>query len=105
MAEVNKEAAKGVKARSEVKDKQVKEYYERDAKNVPTPTQAENDLAKVGVHVEHEQAKGTETDEEYQRRAMEGRLPGSNPYDTREARGIGQPERRREESAPTRRDK
>ena len=49
MAEVNKEAAKGVKVRNEVKEKQVKEYYERDAKNVPTPTQAENDLAKVGV--------------------------------------------------------
>ena len=43
--------------------------------------------------------KASETEEEYQRRAMEGRLPGSNPYDTRETRGIGQPERRREEPA------
>ena len=102
MAEVNKEAAKGVKVRNEVKDKQVKEYYERDAKNVPTPTQAENDLAKVGVYVEHEQAKGVESDEDYRRRAMEGKLPGGNPYDTRD---VGQPERRREEPTAPRREK
>lgn len=85
MARKDDNSAKAaVDARTKAKDEQVAEYYEREANIKPTPTQAENDAAKVGaLDVDEKEDDGSEWDDEHQRRVMEGRLPGGSPYDTR----------------------
>lgn len=82
---------KGVDERMEARDRSVAEFYERDATLRPTPTQRENDLAKIGaLDIDDKEPDGSESDAEHQQRAMAGRLPGAGPYDTR-ALGVGGP--------------
>lgn len=83
MANSNEEKTKGVDERLAARDKQVAETYERMDKARPTPTQRENDLAKVGVVVEQKEPDGGEPQDDHTRRILESKLPGENPYDTR----------------------
>src|SRR5215207_2574279 len=77
-------AAAGVAEREAAKQSSVDEYYEREANSQPTPTQEENDLAKVGaLGLDDKEPDGSEPEEVAQRRAMESRLPGSQPYANR----------------------
>src|SRR4051812_1829628 len=99
MAKSDNPAAAGVEHREKVKNEQVAEFYERQANLRPTPSQAENDLARVGaLDLDEKEHDGSEDDFEGQRRVMEGKL--NNPYETRglEAGGGGsgeeQPARR-----------
>jgi hypothetical protein len=96
MAEEAKAAAtKGVDERLSQRDQAVREAEERAAKVKPTPTQRENDLAKVGA-LDHDakEPDGSDPDEVAQRRAMEGRLPGAaGAYETR-SQPAPQPQRR-----------
>lgn len=77
-------ATKGVDERLAQRDQAVRETEERTAKVKPTPTQRENDLAKVGA-LDHDSKEpdGSEPDEVVQHRAMVGRLPGGGAYETR----------------------
>jgi hypothetical protein len=80
MEENKNVAAAGVDARLAARDKSVKEYYERMENLQPTPTQRENDLAKVGAHdldVEKED-DGSEWEDEHVRRVALEKL--DNPY-------------------------
>lgn len=84
-------AAKAVAQRSQAKKSSANEYYEREANLRPTPTQEEADLAKVGALKGAElEDDGSEWDDEAQRKAMEGRLPGGSPYDTRSLNAGGE---------------
>src|SRR5215207_492852 len=77
-------AAAGVAEREAAKQASVDEYYEREANSQPTPTQEENDLAKVGaLDIDQKEHDGSESEEEALRRTMESRLPGSQPYANR----------------------
>lgn len=81
MEEGKKTAEKAVDARAEAKDKQVSEYYERESGSQPTPTQRENDLAKVGAgNIDEKEDDGSEWDDEHQRRVATEKL--NNPYST-----------------------
>jgi hypothetical protein len=83
MAQKSNPAAEAVAAREAVKEQQNAEYYEREAAMKPTPTQAENDLAKVGaLDIDSKEDDGSEWDEDQQRRVAEGKLLGG-AYDTR----------------------
>lgn len=82
MAKEEHPAQKGVDDRRKVMEQQNDEYYTRSAASKPTPTQAENDAAKVGMPVEPE-PDGSEPDHVAVRRTMESRMPGGSPYDTR----------------------
>lgn len=74
---------KGVDERLAERDRSVAEFYEREAGVKPTPTQRENDLAKVGaLDIDAKEPDGSESDEEHQHRVMQGRLPGGG-YVTR----------------------
>lgn len=72
---------KGVDEREKAKQDSVDEYYAREAEAQPTPTQKENDLAKVGVDVAKKEDDGSEKEVDAQRRVMEAKL--DNPYATR----------------------
>lgn len=86
-------AEKLVDERLEARNKSVTEYYEQSARVKPTPTQREADLMKLGIPVEPE-PDGGESDEEFQRRNLEGRLSHNNPYETRAVGGsTGEPRR------------
>jgi len=50
-------------------DKRTKEYYDKQAKLKPTPTQHENDLARVGTPAEKPEADGSETEAEIAKRS------------------------------------
>jgi hypothetical protein len=83
----------------------VSEYYARSEAAKPTPTPEEADRAKLGLPVELED-DGSEPEEVAQKRVMESRIPGNNPYDTRalssgeEARrGPGRPPKAPESAA------
>jgi hypothetical protein len=82
-----KQAARdGVKARREAAESMNAEYYAREAAAKPTPTQEENDLAKVGaLDIDDKEDDGSEPEGEAVRRVMESRIPGNNPYETRDA--------------------
>lgn len=83
--EAKKVAAKGVDERLAAKEKQVAEYYERHENLQPTPTQRENDLARVGaLDIDDKEDDGSEWEDEANVRVMTGRLPGNNPYETRD---------------------
>jgi hypothetical protein len=75
-------AEKLVDERLEARNKSVTDYYEQAARTKPTPTQREADLMKLGIPVEPE-PDGGESDEEFQRRNLESRLPHNNPYENR----------------------
>jgi hypothetical protein len=101
-AEADKERrgrlAQGVDERMAERDRSVAEFYEREAGVKPTPTQRENDLAKVGaLDIDDKEPDGSESDEEHQHRVMQGRLPGNNPYVTRD---LGSGEARRGPGRP-----
>jgi len=103
------EAERGVDERLAARDESVREFYDNADKSTPTPTQRENDLAKVGaLDIDAKEDDGSGPEIEYQRRVMQGRLPGASPYETRSAgndqpavprRGPGRP--RRTEQPPT----
>lgn len=95
-ARANREAQeRGVDERLAARDRGVAEFYEREAGVKPTPTQRENDLAKVGaLNIDEKEPDGSESDEEHQARVMQGRLPGGNPYVTR-GESSGEPRRGR----------
>lgn len=78
-------AVKGVDQRLSAKDQSVKEYYERQENLQPTPTQRENDLARVGaLDIDDKEDDGSEWEDEAHQRVMTAKLPGNNPYDTRD---------------------
>jgi hypothetical protein len=83
MARNEHPAAAAVQAREEVKNQQVAEFYEREASLQPTPTQAENDLARVGA-LDHDAKEddGSEWEADAQARLMQANLAGG-PYSTR----------------------
>ena len=87
MAKEEHPAQKGVDHRRSVMEKQNDEYYARSAASRPTPTQEENDRAKVGMPVDPE-PDGSEPEHVAVKRVMESRMPGGSPYDTR-AMGTG----------------
>jgi hypothetical protein len=71
--------------RAEV-DKRTKETMERMAKSKPTPTQEENDLAKLGVHVPDKEDDGSGPDPStnlVQQRHSEAKPAGGGGYQTR----------------------
>jgi hypothetical protein len=67
----------------ETKNKSVEEYYARSEAAKPTPTQQEADRAKVGLPVDEKEPDGSEPEEVTQRRVLESRLPGNQPYANR----------------------
>ena len=94
--EFRERQARGVDERLAERDRSVAEFYEREASYRPTPTQRENDLAKVGaLDIDAKEPDGSESDEEHQDRVMQGRLPGGNPYVTRALGADGAPRRGR----------
>lgn len=75
-------AAKAVDARAKVMQKQNDAFYEMQANMQPTPTQRENDLAKVGaLDIDDKEDDGSEWDDEGQARVAHERL--NNPYNVR----------------------
>jgi hypothetical protein len=85
MAKKDDPAVKGVDAREQAKSDSVADYYARQEGLQPTPTQRENDLAKVGaLDIDDKEDDGSEWEDEAQARVMAARLPANNPYDTRE---------------------
>lgn len=83
-----KAAVKGVNEREAAKQSAVDEYYARAESAQPTPTQEENDLRKVGAAVDLED-DGSEPEGDSVRRIMESRIPGNNPYETRDVSSSG----------------
>lgn len=82
MAKTEHPAIAGVNARQKAKEEQNADFYKREASLQPTPTQAENDLARVGaLDVDKKEDDGSEWETDAQRRVMEGKI--DNPYDTR----------------------
>ena len=74
--ERRKVAEKGVDDRLAVKDRQVNEQTERQLKGKPTPTQRENDLAKVGaLNIDEKEDDGSGPDDEHQEHPDHGRIP------------------------------
>jgi hypothetical protein len=83
MARNDHPAAAAVQAREEVKNRQVAEFYEREANLQPTPTQAEIDLARVGaLNHDDKEDDGSEWEADAQARVMQANLAGG-PYSTR----------------------
>src|SRR4051812_45029878 len=87
MAKSDNPAAAGVEHREKVKNEQVAEFYERQANLRPTPSQLENDLARVGAPPDALEDDGSEWEADAQRRVMEGKL--DNPYETRDLEAGG----------------
>ena len=88
LAEVQKENLRRQQAavdhRESVKQQQVDEFYAREASAQPTPTQRENDLAKVGaLNIDEKEDDGSEWQSDFDQRVMTARLSANNPYDTR----------------------
>lgn len=74
--------AKGVDDRLAARDKSVAEYYERMENLQPTPTQRENDLAKVGAHdLDDKEDDGSEWQDDHMRRVAIEKI--DNPYDVK----------------------
>lgn len=83
--EAQKLAAAGVDERLKAKEKQVQENQERQDALQPTPTQRENDLARVGaLNIDEKEDDGSEWEDEHHTRVMTERLPGNSPYATRD---------------------
>lgn len=93
---------KEIAHREDAKRKSVDEYYSRSEAAKPTPTPEEADRAKLGLPVDEPEADGSEPEEVVQRRVMEGRLPGANPYDTRAVTAEAEAPRRGPGRPPTR---
>ena len=74
-----------VRARMAARDKSVEDFYAQQEGLRPTPTQEENDLAKVGAMTpdDPKEDDGSDWEIDHQRKIMEARVPGNNPYDTR----------------------
>ena|SRR5215207_1937193 len=85
MAKNDDPRASEVRARLDARNKSVEEYYASLEGLQPTPTQEENDLAKVGLldSDAEKQDDGSEWQDDHTRRIMSARIPGENPYDTR----------------------
>lgn len=83
-AAAKKQAAKDVDDRAKVAAAGNKEAMRLQNESQPTPTQRENDLAKVGA-LDHDDKEpdGSEPEGHAIRRVMEARIPGNNPYETR----------------------
>lgn len=83
--EARKLATKGVDERLKAKAKQVQEVHERQDSSQPTPTQRENDLARVGaLDIDAKEDDGSEWETDSVRRQLESKIPGNNPYETRD---------------------
>jgi len=81
-------AAEGVEQRRRAQQEQVADFYARQDGLQPTPTQDENDRAKVGAmsldDLDNKEDDGSEWQDEGTTRVMTARLPGNNPYETRD---------------------
>ena len=88
MARNDNPALAAVEHRNRVKDEQVADYYARLDGLQPTPTQAENDRAKVGHQtvddLDDKEDDGSEWQDEGTTRVLTAKLPGNNPYETRD---------------------
>lgn len=85
MADDHVAAAKKHLAESkERRDKANKEHEERVAHSKPTPTQEENDLAKLGASVHDKQADGSAPDP-HRTKQMEAKPAAGGGYQTRAA--------------------
>lgn len=87
-AEARDAAVKGVRERQKAQDEANAEAYRRMHVSTPTPTQEENDLAKVGaLDIDKKQDDGSGPDERLNprpvRRNVEAGAPA--PYTTRDA--------------------
>jgi hypothetical protein len=83
-AQATTSRAKAVSDARAVMEKQNAEYYAREAAARPTPTQEENDLARVGaLDIDRKAEDGSEAEVDALRRQAESRLPGGGAYDTR----------------------
>lgn len=78
------EARKVIAARSAAQKKASDEYHAIAAKAKPTPTSEECDLMRMGVLLDEKEHDGSPSQEEHVTRIMEARIPGKNPYETRE---------------------
>lgn len=76
--------ADAVAHRAKVAADQVREFYDREANQKPTPTQLENDMAAVGAPVAELEDHGAEPEEVGVQRVLDARNPANNPYNTRE---------------------
>lgn len=95
-----KPATKGVEDRAKAMEEQNAEYYARSEAAKPTPTQREADLAKVGaLDIDDKEPDGSEPEEVAVRRALESRVPGNNPYETRDLSADAAPRRGRPRKA------
>lgn len=75
--------AAGVDARLKARDEQVRANEERSSYHQPTPTQRENDLARVGaLNIDEKEDDGSEWQDEHDVRVATEKL--SNPYETRD---------------------
>jgi hypothetical protein len=83
MADEKHPALRGVEERERVAREQVDLYYKQDAQNRPTPSQAENDAAKVGQPAEQLEPDGSPPEAETVDRILTARSPNNQPYDTR----------------------
>lgn len=85
-AAYREQAAKGVDDRLAARDAMNADYMERMAQCKPTPTQRECDLFRVGAMTidDEKEDDGSEWEIDHQRRILSARLPGENPYDTRQ---------------------
>ena|SRR5215207_3211465 len=81
-------ATEGVEHRRRVQQEQVADFYARQEGLQPTPTQEENDRAKVGAmtleELDNKEDDGSEWQDEGTARVMTAKLPGNNPYETRD---------------------
>lgn len=77
-------AAQGVAERRQTMEEQNAEYYARVEAMRPTPTQEENDLARVGaLDIDNKQHDGSEPDHVTVNRMMTSRFPDNQPYQNR----------------------
>jgi len=88
------ETQKSQLAASKVAAEKTLQDQERVAKGKPTPTQEENDLARVGVHVTEHEDDGSGPDPNnpvgLDQRQIEAKRPGQN-YQTRAAQPASRP--------------
>jgi len=91
MSEQNEAAKKALEKEREASNQSRKDAQERLSQGKPTPTQEENDLAKLGHHfTEHEDdGSGPEPHLAQRTRSMEAKPGSSGGYQTRAGTAAG----------------
>ena len=82
-------ARKTMQEQRERVNKANEEAMKRVAESKPTPTQEENDLARLGIHVEEKADDKSGENVIVERTIVAGQPAGSQAYETRAARAKG----------------